>query len=196
MTGKNRHFTLFQSHLDLAHRYWQELINPGDLAIDATAGNGYDTILLANMVGLNGRVISFDIQLAAIESTRIKLDAEQLVNRVELIHGSHEIFPETIQSNSVSLVVYNLGYLPGGDKNCFTRVDSTLTSVRSAANLIKPGGMISITCYPGHEEGAKEEKAIIETVSKWDPAVWSISRMEWLNRNHSPSLLLIQKSAI
>lgn len=189
-------FPLFQSHLDIAHDYWRRTLALGDTAIDATCGNGYDTLALCEMVlsHNSGEVIAMDIQEEAIKTTgaylREKLDP-LLLKRVKLVQGSHAQLPAIRQN--VKLIVYNLGYLPKGDKAITTTVESTLKSLSEAQKLIAAGGAISVTCYPGHEEGALEEKALVQLVSQWDPKVWSCCYHQWINRCRAPSLLFIQK---
>lgn len=172
-------FPLFRSHLDLAHDYWRRLIQPGDVVIDATCGNGHDTEYLAT---LTDQVYGIDIQLEAIEKTRAR------VPTAHLIHGSHSTFPNV----SPKLIVYNLGYLPSGDKSLTTLVDSTLESVQNGLKILSPGGALSITCYPGHPEGAVEEEALLAWSRTLDPKKYAVCFHQWLNRNKSPSLLFIQ----
>lgn len=195
---KNK-FPLFQSHLDLAHRYWAQLIEPGDTVIDATCGNGFDTLKLCQLALTKdkGKVYAFDIQQNAIVSSMQFLSVhltEDLKNRLEFQLRSHATFPDSIKEKSVKLIVYNLGYLPGGDKTVTTHCATTLHSLDQAMHLIQPFGAISITCYPGHAEGAKEEEAILSFVSDLSPKEWSCCHHVWANRKLAPSLLLIQKT--
>lgn len=197
---KNR-FPLFQSHLDLAHRYWSQLIKPGDTVIDATCGNGFDTLKLCQLALTKdkGKVYAFDIQPDAIESSQHFLSAhltDDLKNRLEFQLRSHVTFPDSIKENSVKLIVYNLGYLPGGDKTVTTHCSTTLQSLGRAMHLIQPLGAISITCYPGHAEGAKEQEALLTFVSDLSPKEWSCCHHVWANRQLAPSLLLIQRSEV
>lgn len=192
-------YPLFQSHLDLAHHYWQLLLSPGDIAIDATCGNGHDTLKLAQLIlqPEAGKLYACDIQAPAIETTRHYLLSHlspQQFNRTEFILGCHSQFPPSIQSGVVKLVVYNLGYLPGSIKEFTTLVATTLKSIEQAQELLMPGGAISITCYPGHPEGAAEEEALLAYVSQLSPMEWSCCHHRWLNRRQSPSLLLLQKA--
>jgi tRNA1(Val) A37 N6-methylase TrmN6 len=193
-------FALFQSHLDLAIHYWTRLLKPGDMAIDATCGNGWDSLTLAKicLTPSKGKIFAFDIQATAIEATQ-KLLSQELSNalraRVEMIHGNHTSFPTEIEHGSIQLIVYNLGYLPkGNNKLLTTQTESTLTSLEQALKLLANGGAISITCYPGHPEGAREEKALLAFAETLDPHLWSCCHHRWLNRRQSPSLLLLQKS--
>jgi len=181
------HFPLFQSPIDLAHHLWKLLIRPGDGAIDATCGNGHDTLFLARICK---EVISLDIQQRAIEMAQMKLENLNLKN-VQFHLMSHETFPSV--SFPIRLIVYNLGYLPGGDKNLTTLADTTLKSLQEALILLEPGGMISITCYPGHPEGAREEEALLACTERLEKGNFSVSYHTWKNRDLSPSLILIQK---
>jgi ubiquinone/menaquinone biosynthesis C-methylase UbiE len=130
----------FKSHIDLAHRYWQDIVTFGDIVIDATCGNGHDTLMLAKLALNNdlGNVYALDIQACAIAKTKELLTHElpmDLLPRVHFIEGSHETFPDQIQEKSVKLIVYNLGYLPGGNKSLTTRTSSTLHSLAAAQKL-------------------------------------------------------------
>jgi len=193
------HFPLFQSHLDLAHTYWKQLIKPGDQAIDATCGNGQDTLVLCQLILENPKscVWAIDIQAKGIELTRQHLSRhveKPMLDRVYYQQGCHSQFPLEIHEESISLIIYNLGYLPGSDKNLTTQTATTLQSLNRALSLLKPGGAISMTCYPGHAEGVKEESAILEFANGLSPSKWSCCHHQWLNRKKSPGLLLIQKS--
>jgi Putative rRNA methylase len=191
-------FPLFQSHLDLAHSYWQQFLEIGDVAIDATCGNGYDTLKLCQLAlsSERGKIYAFDIQLQAIHSASRLVEthlSQELRLRVDFQHRCHSTFPEAIQPGSVKLIVYNLGYLPGGNKGLSTQKDITLQSMYQAQRLLQPGGIISVTCYPGHPEGVKEQEAILTYSSGLSPKEWSCCHHVWLNRKQAPSLLLIQK---
>jgi SAM-dependent methyltransferase len=186
-------FPLFQSHLDLAHAYWKQLLTPFDSVIDATCGNGKDTLFLASIV-TEGKLFGIDIQKEAIQNTR-QLLASSIPKRdhVKLFEQSHCVFPEEISPESISLIVYNLGYLPGGNKQLTTIHDHTLKSVQAALLLLKKGGVITLTCYPGHPEGKIEETLLLKWGSSCSPKEWSFCHHRWLNRENAPSLIVIQK---
>jgi len=190
-------FPLFRSHLDLAHHYWTTLVHFGDTVIDATCGNGHDTLKLAQLAldDNQGLVIGIDLQKQSLDATKSRL-MEQLSpaqwQRVQLICSCHTSFPE-LPVQSVRLIVYNLGYLPKGDKSKTTVVKTTIESLQAAFPLIMPGGVICITCYPGHEEGEREEKAVLDFVQNLDPHEWCCTYQQWVNRQKAPGLLLIQR---
>jgi hypothetical protein len=190
----------FQAHIEQAHNYWRQYLNVGDIAIDATCGNGHDTLMLCQLAlsDISGHVYAYDIQENAVINTQERLQkalsAAQLA-RVSLIHECHSNFSAVTskQNNPVRLVVYNLGYLPGADKSQTTKTASTLQSVQSACNIITSGGLITITCYPGHDEGAIEEEVLLTFASELPKDQWSCCHHRWINRLRAPSLLLLQK---
>jgi Putative rRNA methylase len=194
-----RYFPLFQSHLDLAHSYWEDLLQKGDWAIDATCGAGNDTVQLAKLLHHRGGggVVAMDIQEEAIARTQrlveqsLPLEARLLVH---LYHQSHSDFPQVVAEKSVKLIVYNLGYLPGSDKKLTTMTQTTLESVKKAMGLLHLGGALSITCYPGHAEGALEEKALLSMTETLSSAIWNVCYHSFPNRLRAPTLLLIQKN--
>ncbi|SPJ31905.1 class I SAM-dependent methyltransferase [Candidatus Protochlamydia amoebophila] len=192
-------FPLFQSHLDLAHDYWRRILQPNDRVIDATCGNGNDTLKLCQLLLSNGdgKVYAFDNQSDAIDKTKVllreHLNLDQF-KQINFILGCHSKFSDYVLPNTIKLIVYNLGYLPGGDKKKTTLTSTTLLSLQNSLNLIKPGGMICITCYPGHAEGLLEEKALLKFALNLPPMEWSCCYHSWINRRQSPSLLLLQKT--
>ncbi len=201
-THERSRFPLFQSHIDHAHSYWQESIVPGSIVIDATCGNGHDTLFLAQFSldeERNGLLIGLDKQPEAIKNTQ-KLITEHLpsflFSKIQLHHQCHSQFPEFIAPGSVSLIVYNLGYLPGGDKSITTNTLTTLESLKAAFPLICHGGAISITCYPGHEAGKEEEGAVLDFCKQLNPKEWSCCYHRWINRKEAPGLLLLQRCMI
>lgn len=149
------------NHLKIAHLLWREHLKPGMTAVDATAGNGHDTLFLMGLVlGEDaGWVHAFDIQEAALTNTFELLKNEPFADRVTLHHASHERFPDSLRE--VDLIVYNLGYLPGGDKSITTMAESTLNSCKNALEILKTGGLLSLTLYPGHAEGCIEKNKLL-----------------------------------
>ena len=192
-------YPLFQSHIDLAHGLWKKIVKKGDLIIDATCGNGRDTLILAKLVftSAQGALYAMDKQAKAIDSCQALLSKElpeEIFNKIHFVQGCHSRFPSEIALESASLIVYNLGYLPGGDKSQTTETKTTLLSLQKALPLLRKGGVISIACYPGHNEGMVEEEKLLEFTATLDPHLFSCCYHRWINRNLSPSLLIIQAS--
>lgn len=160
-----------------AHHRVAEVIGEGDLAVDATAGNGHDTLWLARCVGARGHVWALDVQPEAIASTRARLEQAGMTDRVSLIEGSHAemqawLAPRT--QAAMSAVMFNLGYLPGSDKAVVTLAETTLPALEQGLELLRPGGIITLMIYRGHEGGQSEWRAI----------------REWLEHNRLPHEIL------
>ena len=148
-----------------AHRILTEHLQDGDRAIDATAGNGHDTVFLAGQVGSEGRVIAIDIQDAAVEATRTKLEQTGLLTRVTLRTGDHADIMEELALEHVAefaAIIFNLGYLPGSDKCVRTRPTTTRRALDAALELLGPHGRLCVTAYRAHA-GGLEEATVVET---------------------------------
>lgn len=144
----------------ILHMLLGGVIRPGDTVIDATAGNGHDTVFLAEAVGPDGRVIAVDIQEQAIRSTADRLRDAGLHDRVELHQCSHTGLWKITTGESVAAIVFNLGYLPGADHAVITESETTVDALAISAFLLKPGGVLAVTCYPGHAGGDREARAV------------------------------------
>jgi predicted methyltransferase len=161
-----------------AHTLVADVISAGDIAVDATAGNGHDTIFLARCVGPRGRVFSFDVQRQALAATEAAVNTLDpvLACRVELILDDHAILAARLppaMRGRVAAIMFNLGYLPGGDKQVTTRVESTLAAVHAGAQLLRPGGLITVVGYVGHASGRQEVDVLEEMLQDGSsPLAW------------------------
>ncbi|MBO4299321.1 MAG: methyltransferase domain-containing protein [Clostridia bacterium] len=156
------------------------VLRPGDLAVDATMGNGHDTERMARLVGPEGRVFAFDIQAQALEKTRLRLTEAGLADRVTLIRDSHANMAAYVDCPP-KLAAFNLGFLPGGDKAVTTLLDSTLAAVRTAMELLQPGGMLLVCCYPGHDEGQRELDALRTFFAAVPPQMFNVLEHVFVN---------------
>lgn len=181
---------------ELAQAAVGEIVRPGDTVVDATAGNGHDTQFLAERVGPGGRVLAFDIQRAAIENTSKRLQDAGLEN-VDLFHRDHGQMSNAIpvkRMGRISAVMFNLGYLPGGDKAVITRIDSTRAAILQAATLLCPGGVISIVAYSGHSGGQSETKAVEEVLDAFDRTLFAVEIVEGQpGRTAGPRMFLVKR---
>jgi predicted methyltransferase len=151
----------------LAQDLVRQRLSEGMVAVDATAGNGHDTLFLAQSVGPTGMVYAIDIQSAAIEATRDRIHSEGVEKTVVLIQASHDdwaaILP-TKHYKNVDAVMMNLGYLPGGDHAITTKTESTAKAIREAFAWLKPGGILTVLAYIGHPGGEEECAAVRSTL--------------------------------
>ncbi|NLJ34568.1 MAG: class I SAM-dependent methyltransferase [Firmicutes bacterium] len=175
----------------------QELIRgvllPGEHAIDATAGNGHDTVFLSSLVGRKGLVWAFDIQEKALLNTAKRLERKGLRQRVRLIQQGHERMA-TYVPGPVGAIMFNLGYLPGGDHTIVTQPDTTIAALESGLKLLRPGGIITLVIYTGHPGGKVEGVRLEKFSSTISPRSYHVLSYRFLNQqNHPPYLLAIEK---
>jgi len=175
----------------LSHFFLNERVKPGDRVVDATCGNGHDTLFLARLVGEEGKVWAFDIQEDALSNTRILLSEAGCLAQVKLVATGHERFAGFV-GEPLNAVVFNLGYLPGGNKEIITHPDTSLAALGQAAGLLIPGGIITVCIYTGHSGGAEEGDAVEKWAASLPPAefnVWSSRRINL--PSSAPYVLLI-----
>ena len=175
----------------------------GDTVVDGTMGNGHDTAALARLVGPEGRVLAFDVQEQALRNTtellkeeevRLGLKTGALQSRVRLICDSNANLRSYIDGLKPSAVVFNLGYLPGGDKNVTTTADDTLRAVTEALDAVKPGGLVAAVMYSGHEQGAAEKEALLAWARELPPKEYHAAYVAmWNQKKNPPELLLVTK---
>lgn len=165
----------------------------GGRAVDATCGNGHDTVFLAEHVGPHGLVQAFDIQPQAILATRQRLTEAGLLERVQLIEASHANIESYCHEN-LQAVMFNLGYLPGGNHAVVTQPESTLTALRFAAEKLNSGGIITVVAYTGHEGGMDEFKAVRHFAAALPQQRFTVLEYSFINQvNHPPLLLAVSR---
>lgn len=166
-------------------------VSPGDTVVDATAGNGHDTLFLAQLVGPTGHVYAFDVQEAAIEATRLRLGDCQ--EHATVIHAGHETIAQHVKEE-ISAAVFNLGYLPGADHSIITKPNSTIEALDSCLDLLKIGGIAVLVVYHGHEGGDVERDALLAYVQTLPQSFVHVLRYEFINQqNHPPFVVAIEK---
>ena len=174
------------------HRILAEYIKEGDIAVDCTAGNGHDTLFLARTVGEAGKVYAFDVQKKAIENTSRFLSESGIdISNVSLIYDSHANLADYVSHPSI--IMYNLGYMPGGDHSITTTETDTLKSLEIALDLVAPGGIITVIAYPGHAEGAREMDSIKSLLSELKPDQFEVVTITQDNRKKAPILYMVRK---
>ena len=177
----------------LAREVVLRAVEPGDTVVDATMGNGHDTQMLCETVGPEGRVWAFDVQAQAVEETRNRLRAQGLDGRAELILSGHEHMAEYVKG-PVKAVMFNLGWLPGGDHAVTTRWETTRTAVESALDLLAPMGVLVICAYPGHAEGEREKQELTAFLGGLDNRRYNVLHQRFLNAGPgAPECFVIQK---
>ncbi|MEX2460535.1 MAG: class I SAM-dependent methyltransferase [Paenibacillaceae bacterium] len=184
--------------LQYAQRIVASIVKPGDFVVDATVGQGHDTIVLAQLVGEAGKVYGFDIQEAAIAIARDRIHATLGSNHaVNWVHGSHAFMLKALPTDclgQVRAIMFNLGYLPGYDHQITTRSQSTLTGLNAAALLLQSGGVITIVAYTGHEGAQEEADAVEHWASALPQKQFNVLTYRFINQlNHPPFLIVVEK---
>lgn len=179
----------------LSHLFLHRSVEHGHHVVDATCGNGHDTLLLARLVGPHGHVWGFDIQAHAIAETGRRLADAELLDRVTLLQTGHEALVMHV-TGPLQAVLFNLGYCPGGDRTIITRPETTVAALNHAIKLLAAGGVVLVTVYPGHDGGSEEQAAVEGWAAELAPREFHCWRMAQANVSKAaPYLLLVQKAS-
>lgn len=168
------------SAVDWARGFVGPALADGSLAVDATAGNGMDTVFMAGMVGDKGHVYAFDIQAEACQTTLLSLKKEGLEHRATLINDGHQ-HVESYIKGPIDAAMFNLGYLPGGNKQIVTGPETTLAAVRAALNMLSPRGRVSVVVYTGHPGSEQEAAALAEMAGALDKKEFIVLSLTYFN---------------
>lgn len=170
------------------HHFIREHVKEGDYCIDATAGNGNDTLLLCELVGDEGRVLAFDIQEQAVVNTRKRLEEANFSKRATVLLESHENMDRYAREGTVSCITFNFGYLPGGDHTISTQKESSIHAISKGLKFLKKGGIMSLCIYSGGDSGFEERHAILEYVKTLDGKQYLVIVSEYYNRPNNPPI--------
>lgn len=177
-----------------------ESLQPGDFAVDATVGNGWDTLHLAQVVGPQGVVLGLDCQAEALLQARKNLPAS-LMDRIVLLERGHQYLGVTldelldqgrIRSAHPNAVMFNLGYLPGGDPSIATRAATTLSALRQAFEGLVIGGVITVVLYWSHDGGRAESVQVLDWAKQISSRLARIHHIQPVNTQDPPTLLVVE----
>ena len=181
------------------HQILGSHLRHGDYAIDATAGNGHDTLFLAQMVGANGSVLAIDLQASAIEATRQRLATVSTQAQIRLEQADHADLLEAEvarRSELAAAIVFNLGYLPGSDKAVQTRPAHTLRALDASARLLHSGGRLCVTAYRAHPGGQDEAQAVENWMCERVSSGWQLESRIPPSKNLPPVLWVATKPPV
>lgn len=175
----------------MSKKFLEDFVKKGDTVVDGTLGNGHDALFLARLIGVSGKVIGFDIQEKAIKKSQGRMKKEGFSNYLFLNESHHKI---DTYVEEASVVVFNLGYLPGSSKEITTKSETTLEAVKKTLQILKKPGMVSIMFYTGHPGGIEERDKVTSFVSKLDKRKYEVLEIKQINGKESaPFLLIIYK---
>lgn len=185
MTGERA----FLRATELAHSLVAERVPGGATVVDATVGNGVDLVFLSGCVGPEGKVIGFDLQAEAIERSRLRWTEAGMECALELHAVGHERMAEFVEGR-IAAAMFNLGWLPSGDKSVVTRKETTLVALDVAVSRLRKGGVVTVVCYPGHDAGAEEAAAVVAWAEALEQEKFSAVRYGFLNQRNAPPFLV------
>ncbi len=196
MPGQPRIFPESQyltNAMDMAKHIATRKVDPGSTVIDATMGNGYDTVFLNSLVGPEGKVFAFDIQEESIQNTSRRLRDSGVSTNVQLILDTHASLSKWVEV-PVRLIMFNLGYLPGKNKTLCTTADTTRDALLDGLELLDPTGIILVINYRGHPLGKQEQVMLDQFLPTLDQKTYSTACLQFLNQqNEPPALYIIEK---
>lgn len=177
----------------LAHTLLLPILASAKCVVDATAGNGHDTVFLAANSADDCAVYAFDIQQDALDSTRRLAEETGVMDKVRLVLDSHANIDEHI-TDEIDAAMFNLGYLPSGDHSVTTQADSTMEAICKMARKLSVGGMITVVSYSGHESGALEQERLFAELTALPVRYYTVSAFRMINHKETaPMLFLIEK---
>lgn len=168
-------------------------VKEGFVAVDATCGNGNDTLRLLNRVGRKGKVYAFDIQKIAIENTIKKARESDFFSSLEAVLDSHSKLDLYVKEK-IDFAVFNLGYLPKGDHSIITESKSTIEAIDKILKKLNPDGKIVLAIYTGHKGGREEYYELYSFFKSIDQSDYNVIVTEFVNgKNNPPKLAVIEK---
>lgn len=186
---------MLNNAVELSHFYLKNCIKPGSFVVDATCGNGGDTVYLASLVGKNGEVMAFDIQPEAIANTKKHLEQANLAENVSLILDGHQNMEQYLCGRKADAFVFNLGYLPGGDHSLHTKPETTLSALKIAVSSITAEGIVCVSIYHGKDSGFAERDAVLDYLQTLDSHQYNVIIHQYSNKpNFPPIFALICKN--
>lgn len=180
----------FSGALKMVHQLLLMRLPQARCIVDATAGNGKDTLFLATHSVTGARIWAFDIQEQAIINSKQLLLDNHCHNKVEYILDSHCNMDLYI-SDQVDIVTFNLGYLPGGNHSITTTGQTTVQALNKSIQLLRVNGIITVVAYPGYATGKEENNQVLKYVSSLPQSVFNVGCWQMLNQTNEPPVLYI-----
>lgn len=172
----------------LAHEFLAACVHKGDLCIDCTAGRGNDTAFLCELVGESGKVIAFDIQQEAVDSTKTLLEEKGYSNIGKVYLDGHENIDKYAGENTAAAIVFNFGWLPGGNHKINTKKESSIAALEKGLKVLKPNGVASLSIYYGRDTGTEEKDALLEYMRSLPVNEYTVIVSEFVNRPNQPPI--------
>lgn len=186
---------MFQNIVTLSHHIIKEKVHKGDHVLDATVGKGNDTLLLSQLVKDEGSVYGFDLQADAIAITQKRLETESKYKNTKLFHADHSQMDKYLPKDlTLQFAIFNLGYLPSGDKEIITKAETTAKAIEATLPRLNKDGVLAIASYIGHPGGMEEFLKVQLLVESLDQKRYNVGMFQFLNqKNNPPRLFVIER---
>ena len=106
---------VINSTKNLIEFFMHNYVKDVKIAVDMTVGNGFDSKNILEILKPE-KLYCFDIQQEALDNSKKLL---KQYSNFELVLENHKNFDKFVKEN-IDFAMYNLGYLPKGDKNITT----------------------------------------------------------------------------
>ena len=181
---------MFKNSLSISHYYIEKTVKEGDVVLDATCGNGNDTLFLAKLVGVRGHVYSFDVQEDALNNAKKLVEQNNVRGHVNFILDGHQNLDKYVEK-PLSAGMFNLGYLPGGNHEIHTQGETTIPAISKSLALLRSGGILTIVIYYGGDSGFDEQIAVCEFIKTLDPKKFSALKHSFENQPNCPPIAVV-----
>lgn len=171
--------------VEFSHWLFNNYLENNNILIDATCGNGKDTLFFAKTLDSQGKIYAFDIQKEAIKNTKNRIEEKEFNINIEYINDGHENIDKYVDEN-VNGIIYNLGFLPGSEKNIKTEKETTITSLNKSLDILANGGLIVVVIYSEHEGGSEEKKAVLDFASNLNYKKYNVLHYHFINQKKTP----------
>lgn len=171
-----------------SHELFKLQVKEGGNYVDATMGNGYDTLFLCQLAGDTGHVTAFDIQQQALDATKELLLKHHMLSRAQLYLDSHTNMEQYVQEESIDGMFFNFGYLPGGDHSLATKADTSVEAIEKGLGLLKKGGIMALCIYSGGDTGFEEKERILGYLQGLDERKYVVIVNTYYNRKKNPPI--------
>lgn len=185
-----REIIMLQNALQFSHTLLKEVLTDYDHVVDATMGNGNDTLFLAQAVGPNGKIYAFDVQNQALLKTQQRLVDNKLMKHIELIQDGHEHIENYLTEDEViKAAIFNLGYLPKSDKTRITLPATTRQALDALLKHLSDKGRIVLVSYYGHPGGKEELTMVDHYCQRLPQEQYNVLRYQFINQKNDPPIL-------
>jgi len=179
--------------VEFSHWLFNNYLENKNILVDATCGNGNDTLFLANKIDSNGKLFAFDIQKEAINNTKQKIEEKELNINIDYINDGHENIDKYV-NEKIDGIIYNLGFLPGSKKEIKTEQETTISSLNKTLDILAKGGLIVVVIYSEHEGGSEEKAAVMKFAGKLNYKKYNVLHYHFINqKKNPPEVIAIKK---